>query len=327
MLHGVGAVLLRAVPAEEACIFPAPSAFSLAAARLGWALQDCVTLSLHARPVELLRPHLQPGARILALTSGAAGPAHVAALLAAGGFGPTRLTVLEAIGGTRERIRATTARDFALTDIDPLNLLALEVMAGPDARILPRAPGLPDSLFEHDGQITKREIRAVTLSSLAPRRGALLWDIGAGSGSVGIEWMLLDPAMRAIAVEAHADRADRIRRNALAFGVPGLIVIKGRAPTVLADLPAPDAIFLGGGASNPGVLDAALAALQPGGQLVVNAITLETEAQLLARHAVLGGELLRLAVTRAAPVAGMTGWRAAMPVTQWSWRKSWKQPA
>ncbi len=321
MLHGVGAVLLRAVPPEEALVVPAPSAFSLAAARLGWALQDCVTLSLHGRPIELLRPHLHPGARVLALTSDGAGPAGVAALLAADGFGPSRITVLEALGGPRERVRAAAAEGFAIEGIDPLNLLAIEVAAGPGARILARAPGLPDALFEHDGQITKREIRAVTLSALAPRRGELLWDIGAGAGSVAIEWMLADPSLRAVAVEARPDRAARIRRNALAFGVPGLQVVEGEAPGALAGLPPPDAVFLGGGAADPGVLDAALAALPPGGRLVANAVTLETEALLLSRRAALGGEMLRLAVSRAAPVGGMTGWRAAMPVTQWSRRK------
>lgn len=318
MLHGVGATLLRRMPPQEALVVPAPSAFSVAAARLGWPLEGIVALSLHGRPVELLRPHLHPGARILALTSDADGPAAIAALLRAG-FSRTRITILEALGGGRERIRATTAADFALTDIAPLNLVALEVVAAPDARILARAPGLPDAYFEHDGQLTKREIRAVTLSALAPCRGALLWDIGAGAGSIGIEWMLADPSMRAIAIEACADRAARIRRNALALGVPGLSIVEGEAPTVLDGLEPPDAIFLGGGAGD--ALDAALAALKPGGRFVANAVTLETEALLLARHATRGGEMIRLAVSRAEPVGGLTGWRAAMPVTQWIWDK------
>ena len=320
MLHGVGATLLRHVPAEQALVVPAASAFSLAAARLGWALQDCVTLSLHARPVALLRPHLQPNGRILALTSGADDPALMAALLAADGWGPSRITVLEALGGRRERVRVATAADFRLTGIDPLNVVGIALAAGPDARMLPRAPGLPDHLFEHDGQITKRDIRAITLSALAPCRGELLWDIGAGCGSVGIEWMLADPSLRAVAVEVRADRADRIRRNALALGVPELRLAVGGAPGALADLPVPDAVFIGGGASGRGVLDAVIAGLRPGGRLVVNAVTLETEALLLQRHARMGGDLVRLAVSRAGPVGGMTGWRPAMPVTQWVWR-------
>lgn len=318
MWHGVGATLLRRMPPEEALVVPAPSAVSLAAARLGWPLEGVVTLSLHGRPVELLRPHLHPGARLLALTSDAGGPAAIAALLRTG-FSRTRITVLEAMGGARERIRATTAAEFALTDVAPLNLVALEVVASPDARVLARAPGLPDAYFEHDGQLTKREIRAVTLSALAPRRGALLWDVGAGAGSIGIEWMLADPSLRAVAVEARADRAARIRRNALALGVPGLTVVEGEAPAALAGLEPPDAIFLGGGAGD--ALDPTLAALKPGGRFVANAVTLETEALLLARHASLGGEMIRLAVSRAEPVGGLTGWRAAMPVTQWIWDK------
>ncbi|MGZ9089902.1 MAG: precorrin-6Y C5,15-methyltransferase (decarboxylating) subunit CbiT, partial [Rhodoplanes sp.] len=233
----------------------------------------------------------------------------------------SKLTVLEALGGPRERVRGTTAEGFDVGAVDPLNTVAIEVGASSHARVLARAAGLPDSLFEHDGQITKREIRAVTLSSLGPRRGELLWDIGAGSGSIAIEWMLADPSMRALAIEARADRAARIRRNAAAFGVPGLDVIEGAAPNALGGLPAPDAIFIGGGASDPGVHDAALAALRPGGRLVVNAVTLETEAVLIARHAALGGELIRIAVARADPVGGKTGWRPAMPVTQWAWVK------
>jgi len=315
MLHGVGATLLRQVPAEQAFVLPAPSAFSLAAARLGWALEGVVTLSLHGRSIDLLRPHLHPGARILALTSDAAGPAAISALLR-DGFAETRITVLEALGGPRERVHT----DLTAT-IDALNLVALEVVASPDARILARAPGLPDAWFAHDGQLTKREIRAVTLSALAPRRGAVLWDVGAGAGSIGIEWMLADPSLRAIAIEVRSDRAARIRHNALAFGVPGLRVVEGEAPHAFATLDAPDAVFLGGGANDPGVFDAALAALKPSGRFVAKAVTLETEALMLAQRATHGGELLRLNISRAVAVASMTGWRAAMPVTQWVWDK------
>ena len=319
--YGIGAVLAPSVDAGEMNVVPAPSAFSLAAARLGWSLPHTVLLSVHGRMLDLVRPHLQPGARALALTSDGEGPGALAKLLAQTGFGDSRLTVLEALGGPRERIRSARAAAFDFGAIDPLNTVAIEVEAAPDARILPRAPGLADNLFEHDGQITKREVRAVTLSALAPRRGELLCDIGAGSGSVAIEWMLADPAMRAIAVERRADRAARIRRNAAAFGVPGLRIVEDAAPAALGSLPTPDAIFVGGGASDAGVLDAAARALRPGGRLVVNAVTLETEALLLARHATLGGELTRIAVSRAEPVGARTGWRAAMPVTQWTWTK------
>lgn len=320
-LYGVGSVLLRLVDAGESLTVPAPSAFSLAAARLGWALADTTILSLHARALDLIRPHLQPGARILALTSDEKGPAALARLLAATGFGSSKLFVLEALGGPRERVRAASAENFSLEDIGPLNTVAIEVAAAPGARVLARVAGLADALFEHDGQITKREIRAVTLSSLAPRRGELLWDVGAGSGSVAVEWMLADPSMRAIAIEARSDRAARIRRNAAAFGVPGLQVIEGEAPAALQALRTPDAIFIGGGAGDAGVLDAAIAALRSGGRLVINAVTLATEALLTERHAALGGELIRIAIARAEPLGGKTGWRPAMPVTHWSWTK------
>jgi precorrin-6B C5,15-methyltransferase / cobalt-precorrin-6B C5,C15-methyltransferase len=320
--YGVGAVLARTIDAKEMIVVPAPSAFSLAAARLGWSLAEATLLSAHGRNLDLIRPHLQPGARILALTSDGDGPAALAELLAQSGFGASRLTVLEALGGARERIRTATAAAFDLGAIDALNTLAIEVSAAAGARVISRNTGLADDLFEHDGQITKREVRAVTLSSLSPRRGELLWDIGAGSGSVAIEWMLADPlVMRAIAVEERADRAARIHRNAAAFGVPGLDVVQGSAPEALANLPPPHAVFVGGGAGAPGVLDTASAALRAGGRLVVNAVTLETEGLLIARHAALGGELIRIAISRAGAVGGKTGWRAALPVTQWVWTK------
>jgi precorrin-6Y C5,15-methyltransferase (decarboxylating) len=318
-VYGVGAVLTRHIDPAEMLVLPAPSAFSLAAARLGWALPETAQLPLHGRALDLVRPHLQPGMRVLALTSNRDGPAALARLLSDTGFGASSFIVLEALGGKRERIRATTAAKFDLREIDDLNVAAIEVRAGPDARIIARAAGLPDAMFEHDGQITKREIRAMTLSSLAPRRGELLWDIGAGSGSLAIEWMLADPSLRAIAIERRADRAARIRRNAAAFGVPGLEVVEGEAPDVLEGLAKPDAIFIGGGANE--TLDAAGSMLRVGGRLVANAVTLETEALLLARHVTLGGELSRLAIARADAVGAKTGWRPALLVTQWTWIK------
>jgi precorrin-6Y C5,15-methyltransferase (decarboxylating) len=320
-LYGIGTLLARHVAPSETVVVPAPSAFSLAAARLGWPLADCALVSLHGRELDRVRPHLQPGARVLALTSDGEGPAALAGLLTTTGFGASRLTVLEALGGPRERIRATMAAEFDLEEVDALNTVAIEVVAADGARIIARAPGLPDALFEHDGQITKREVRAVTLSALAPQRGELLWDVGAGAGSVAIEWMLADPSLRAIAIETQAERAARIRRNAASFGVPGLEIVQGAAPDMLAGLPTPDAIFVGGGASDAGVLDAVDAALRSGGRLVVNAATLQTEALLLARHAKLGGDLIRIAIARAEPVGGMTAFRPALPVTQWRWVK------
>jgi precorrin-6B C5,15-methyltransferase / cobalt-precorrin-6B C5,C15-methyltransferase len=317
--YGVGSLLARHVDSQDMLVVPAPSAFSLAAARLGWALPEIALLSLHARALDLVRPHLQPNARLLALTSDSDGPATLARLLAESGFGPSRVTVLEALGGPREQVRRTTAADFDLGSVDPLNTVAVEVVAAPGARVIACAPGLPDGLFEHDGQITKREVRALTISSLAPRRGELLWDIGAGAGSIAIEWMLSDPSLRAIAIEARADRAARIRRNAAALGVPGLVVVEGAAPGALDGHAPPDAVFVGGGAGEPGVLDKAVAMLRPGGRLVVNAVTLETEGLLLARHVAAGGELVRIAIARTDAIGGKRGWRPTRPVTQWTW--------
>ena len=318
---GVGATLARHIDASQMAVFPHPSSFSLAAARLGWPLQEVVTLSLHGRPLELIRPHLHAGARILALTSDEHGPTLLASLLTQAGFGISILTVLEALGGPDERVRSQLAMSFGLETINPLNICAISVVALPQARVLPLTPGLVDSLFEHDGQITKREVRALTLAALAPRRGETLWDIGAGSGSVAIEWMLADPSLAAIAIEADAERAARITRNANAFGVPDLAITLGKAPEALAGLAPPHAIFIGGGGSDPGVLDAAIAALRPGGRLVANAVTLELEAMLLARHAELGGSLTRINIARADAVGSMTGWRPSMPITQWVWSK------
>ncbi|WP_196259088.1 precorrin-6y C5,15-methyltransferase (decarboxylating) subunit CbiE [Pelagibacterium limicola] len=320
--YGIGATLAQRIPASEMLVVTAPSAFSLSAARMGWALQDITVLSLHGRPLDLVRPHLHQGRRILALTSDGDGPAQIAQLLTDSGFGGSALTVLEALGGPREKIRATTASGFDLIAVDPLNVLAIEVEAGPDARMVPLTSGLADDLFDHDGQITKREIRALTLSALAPRRGELLWDIGAGSGSVCIEWMLADLSLSAIAIEADATRLNRIAQNAALMGVPGLTLKPGRAPEGLKNLPQPDAVFIGGGGTDDGVIDAAIAALGSGGRLVANAVTLEMEALLSLLHGQMGGSLTRIQISRAEALGSMSGWRPAMPVTQWAWTKA-----
>jgi len=321
---GMGATLSRTIDPSEMFVIPAPSSFGLAASRLGWPLQDLSVVSLHGRPLDLIRPHLQPGARILALTSDEKGPGELATLLSQNGFGKSNLIVLEALGGKDERVTQHVVELFSQEIVSPLNICAIEVVAGERARILPLASGLDDGLFEHDGQITKREVRAITLSALAPRKGELLWDIGGGSGSIAIEWMLAHPAMRAIAIEADVERAERIIRNSRAFGVPGLQVVTGSAPSALRDLAQPDAVFVGGGGSDAGVMDAAISALKPGGRLVANGVTLEMEAVLLGLQARHGGALIRIDIARAGPVGSMRGWRPAMPVTQWSWVKALK---
>jgi precorrin-6Y C5,15-methyltransferase (decarboxylating) len=318
---GIGATLSRFIPVAEMHVVPAPSAFSLAAARLGWPLQEVMTLSLHGRPIDLIRPHLHPGRRIIALTSDGTSPHQIAGLLTKLGFGLSQLTLIEAMGGPRERSTCHRAIDFPSDTVDALNVLAIDVAAGPGARILPLVAGLDDGLFSHDGQITKREVRAITLSALAPRHGDLLWDIGSGSGSVAIEWLLADPSLQAIAIEASAARAERIRQNADDFGVRALQLVAGTAPQALAGLPSPDAIFIGGGGSDAGAMDAAKAALKPGGRLVANAVTTEMEAVLLAEQARHGGSLTRIDIARVTAIGTMQGWRPAMPVTQWSWTK------
>jgi precorrin-6Y C5,15-methyltransferase (decarboxylating) len=319
--YGVGSVLARKIPPEEMLCLPAPSAFSLVAARLGWAQQDCALVTLHGRPLEKIIPRLHDGARIIALSWDGATPQKLAALLTKRGFGASRLTVCEHLGSPQERVRASLARDFSLAEVEALNTVALDLVADRDARILPRAPGLPDDFFEHEGQITKSEFRALTLSALAPRRGELLWDIGAGSGSVAIEFMLADEANSAIAIEANSARAQRIGRNALALGTPGLRVVEGRAPEVLAGLSRPEKIFIGGGATAPGVIEVALEALLPGGFLVVNGVTLETQSLLVARHSALGGNLLQAQIARAEKLGGFFAFRPALPIVQWIYAK------
>ncbi len=316
--YGIGSALSHLVPIEETLCVPAPSAFSLACARLGWALQDTITLSFCGRSLQTILPRLQPRARILALSADDTTPAAIADLLRANSFGMSTLHVLEALGGPRERLRTTTVSARLPRDIDKLNLLAIEVVACVDARIIPLVPGLPDELFEHDGQITKREVRAVTLSALAPRAGEMLWDIGCGSGSIAIEWSLCNQANRAIGIEARSDRATRASRNALSLGVPDLKIVHGEAPSALVDLPTPDAVFIGGGAQSIGAVDAAWTALRSGGRLVINAVTIETEALLFAEQQHRGGTLTRLSVDRLDIIGRSRGFRPARTITQWA---------
>jgi precorrin-6Y C5,15-methyltransferase (decarboxylating) len=321
--YGIGSSLARVARAEEMLCLPAASSFGLAAARLGWAVQDCALVTLHGRALERILPHLHPRRRVLALSWDATTPGRLADLLSRHGFGAARITVCEAMGGPRERLRTASASDFRLDAIDPLNLVALDIGAAPDARVIPLTPGLPDAWFEHDGQLTKQDVRALTLAALAPRRGELLWDIGAGSGAIGIEWMLTDPSARANAIERDPVRAARIARNAAALGVPDLAIVAGAAPAALGGLDTPDAIFIGGGATAPGLFETAWTALARGGRLVANGVTLETQALLFDRYRSLGGTLKTIQIAHAGAVGGFHGMRPGMAVTQWAVRKPW----
>lgn len=311
---GAGTSVTRHLGADEWVAYPAPSSFALAAARLGWAVQDTPCLGLHAAPFTRLRPHLAPDQRLLVLVRDGAAVAQLAAYLDDLGFGASTLHVLEALGGPRERLRQTQASGHALEDVAHPVAVGLDV-AG-DGAVLPTSSGVPDDWFASDGQLTKRPVRALTLSALAPRPGETLWDLGAGSGSIGIEWLLAHPANRAIAVEADPERAARARANAAALGVDRLTVLEGRAPALLPE-GTPDAVFIGGGLSQA-MLDALWARLPAGTRLVANAVTLESEALLARWHGERGGDLLRIELADAVPLGRRHGWRSRYPVVQWS---------
>jgi precorrin-6B C5,15-methyltransferase / cobalt-precorrin-6B C5,C15-methyltransferase len=317
MLSGIGTTLTRLLGHERVRVLPAPSSVSLACARLGWAVEDTEVVSLVGRPLELLHPHVQPGRRLLILGSDGETPSQVAALLAARGYGQSLLTVLGGLGGPDEEVRTGTAATWS-QPAPSLVVTAVECRAERGTMPLPTTPGLPDGAYESDGQLTKSEVRAITLARLAAVPGQLLWDVGAGAGSIGIEWMRAHPTCRAVAVEASAERAERIVRNASRLGVPYLRVVHGHAPDVLPRLPTPDAVFIGGGLTTPLLLDACWDALPVGGRLVANAVTVESEAVLGSWHARVGGELVRVSVQRAEPIGSYTGWKPAMPVTIWS---------
>ncbi|GAP24560.1 cobalamin(vitamin B12) biosynthesis protein precorrin-6Y C5,15-methyltransferase [Gluconobacter frateurii NBRC 101659] len=313
---GVGSTLSRHLEPGELICIPSPSSIAWACARLGWSQQDARVLSLCGRPLETLGPHLQPTLRLVVLSADGNTPGMVCRFLADRGLGKSRVHVLEHLGGPDERIRCFWAEDGTLP-VSDLNLIGIEVEADKDAQIIPLASGLDDDLFEHDGQITKREIRAITLSTLAPRAGEVLWDIGGGAGSVAIEWMLRHPSNRAIAIEQNSERAARISRNALTLGVPGLQVVEGRAPEALVSLDRPDAVFIGGGLTSEDIFMQARKALPVGGRLVANAVTLEGEAILAAQHAKYGGTLTRIGIERLDAVGRLHAFRPAMRVTQY----------
>ena len=323
MCYGIGVTLTRRVLIAEITIIPAPSAFSLACARLGWSLAEVETLSLCGRSPDLLHPYLYSQAKLLILSEGKHTPAIVTKLLTQRGFGDSRITVLERLGGVHERQLTGTAATWAATwaagteaNLADLNTIAVECVSNiPSHLSLSRLPGLPDAAYHHDGQLTKREVRAVTLAALAPLPGELLWDVGAGCGSIAIEWMRSHPRCRAIAIEK--SRTQYIADNAAALGTPNLQIVGGTAPIALQNLPTPDTIFIGGGVTHLGLLEACWNALRSGGKLVANVVTLEGERVLFEWHEKLGGEFIRIGIQRAEPVGKFLGWRSLATVTQW----------
>ncbi len=312
---GAGSVIARHLQPQEWTALPGASAFSLAAARLGWPLETTATLGLHAAPLSRLRPHLSEGRQIIVLLRGSASVRELADWLTAQGFGRTVIHVMEALGGPREKVRSARATEAVFGDITHPVCAALEVFG--DGSTIPLASGRPDDVFEHDGQITKRPVRALTLSALAPCHGEHLWDIGGGSGSIALEWLMSDPSLTATSFEPRRDRADRIRRNADALGQDRLEVVQGSAPECLNDRPPPDAVFIGGGLSED-MLDWLFSRLPPGTRLVANAVTLESESLLASAQARTGGTLLRVELAQSAPLGGKRGWQSAYPVIQWS---------
>jgi len=327
MLHGIGATLARRLGPARLRIFPAVSSVALACARLGWPQQEVTVVSLVSQPPEAALPAMQPGARVLLLCRDRQTPALAAALLARSGWGPSELTVLEQLGGPAERVTGPlTAAGLPAAEpaggLDDLCILAVAARPAPGALATSRAPGLPDDAYETDGQLTRREVRALAVAALRPGPGQLLWDVGAGSGSIGIEWMRADPLARAVAIEARSDRGARAKRNAAALGVPGLQVICGAAPAALAGLPGPDAIFIGGGLTAEGVIETCWQRLAPGGRLVAHAVTAESEIVLYRWHRAEGGQLAKVALSYLEPLGGFTAWRPALAVAQWQVTKS-----
>lgn len=322
LCYGIAAKLLRHLPIEEIWIKPALSTFSLICSRVGWSLPDIETLTIHGRPLEMLHTFVQPGAKLLVLNQDEGSPKQAAELLAARGFGKSQITVLEHLGGSKERQFSGQADSWSHPDGAALNAMAIECIAGTRANVLARIPGLPDDAFLHDGQLTKREIRAATLSRLMPVVDQVLWDVGAGCGSVAIEWMRCNPRCKAVAIEKSESRLKMIQQNAFQLGVPMLDIVPGNAPEVLVDLPAPDAIFIGGGLSGGNMLETCWNALNPGGRLVANAVTLEGEQKLVQWQKVnaekngASGDLARLAVSHVETIGKFQSWKEVRSVTQ-----------
>ncbi|WP_417428620.1 precorrin-6y C5,15-methyltransferase (decarboxylating) subunit CbiE [Kiloniella sp.] len=322
MCFGVGATFSKRIPVDEMRVVPGISSYSLACSRLGWAMMDVDMLTLHGRPLSLLHPHVQPGAQLLMLSENGTTPAEVASLLTDRGFGDSKITVLEHMGGEKEQVLDGVAHCWSYPACADLNTIAVECIATHRAEVLPTVPGLPDDAFVHDGQLTKKIVRSSTLSALMPMAGQVLWDLGAGCGSISIEWMRAARGTKAVAIERDQDRLSSIAANAQALGTPFLSIKEGELLSVLGDLmkeeQRPDAIFVGGGATSEGLFDICWKALKPGGRFVANVVTLEGEMKLFEWHKKVGGELNRISISQASPIGPYHGWRAAMPVTQFA---------
>lgn len=321
MLHGVGATLARRIPRGRLTVISHASALALACARMGWPEAEVELVSAVGRPLDVVTRMLQPGRRLVVYSTGENGAAEIARVLCDRGYGPSAFVVMEQLGADGESAIGSTADTFGDRPVHPLHAIAITCARAPTTTILPLVPGLPDAAYDHDGALTKRHVRAATLAALAPTPNALLWDIGAGSGSIAIEWLRTEATAQAIAVEPRQGRAKRIARNAEQLGVPALEVIIGTAPEVLAGLDSPDAVFIGGGVTTTGVVATSWAALAAGGRIVANAVTLEGEQALIAARAAYGGDLVRLEVSHAEPIGSFTAWRPALPVVQWSTEK------
>ncbi len=320
MFYGIGVTLARMLGPQAIRVFPQPSSATLACARLGWASAHTPVVSAVGRPLETVLPELADGRRLLVLSADEHSPARLAELLRRNGYGDSRLTVLEQLGGPGERAVTAVARDWPQAPGDPLNIVAVEAVRDPAAPRSTRLPGLPDTSYGGDGQLTKAEVRALSVAALAPAPGELLWDVGGGSGTIAIEWCRTHPECRAISFERGAARRDQITVNATALGVPG-VVVTGEVLAALSedgDDRAPDAVFLGGGLTQTGVFETCWDRLRPGGRLVANAVTAESEALLVRWAADHGGELRKFQIYRAEPLGGFTAWRPQLPVTQWT---------
>jgi precorrin-6B C5,15-methyltransferase / cobalt-precorrin-6B C5,C15-methyltransferase len=318
MCYGIGVTILRQISIAEMIIIPAPSAYSLACARLGWSLTEVELLSLCGRDPASLNGFFAPHLRLLILSADRHTPAIVARMLTDKGYGKSRIIVLERMGGVGERTIEGIANHWHVENLDNLNTIAITCIADADTIPFAKVAGLPDNSYHHDGQLTKREVRAITLAALAPLPHQLLWDVGAGCGSISIEWLRSHPSCRAIAIEQNSTRRQYIADNAISLGVPHLQIVAGKAPEALQELPQPDAIFIGGGVTVPLLLETCWNALPQGGRLVVNAVTVESELKLLQWQEKYGGELIRIAIQRTEPIGKFLGWKAMSPVTQWS---------